>query len=110
MNEQNSDRISRKSILPGWKYIFLALALVEFAIGFSDLRPTTFFYLGRPLGAILFGLFLIAQMLERESALLDEQNRAAALDQHEPVWKPEPPKYSHHEVATHPVPAIAPSH
>jgi hypothetical protein len=92
-----------------WKYIFLTLSLVEFAIGFSEFRPNTFFYLGRPLGAILFGLFLIAQMLEKESILLDEQNRATVLGQHEPVWQPGPPKNSR-EVATHPVPTIALSH
>ena len=93
--------------MPKWKYIFLALALVEFAIGFSNLQPTTFFYLGLPLGAIFFGLFMITQLLEKESALLDEQNRAVVLDQHEPVWQPGSPKNSQYEVATHPVPAIA---
>jgi hypothetical protein len=87
--------------------MLLALALMEFAIGFSDFRPTTFFYLGRPMGAILLGLFLVVQLLERESALLDEQNRAVVLDQHEPVWQPGSPKNSQYEVATHPVPAIA---
>jgi hypothetical protein len=96
--------------MPRWKHIFLTLALVEFAMGSSDLRSTPLFFLGPPLGAILFGLFLIAQMLEKEPALLDEQNRAAGLDQHEPVWNPGPPKNSHDEVATHPVPAIARSH
>jgi len=93
-----------------WKYIFLTLALLELVIGFSELRPNTFFFLGRPLGAMFFGLFLIAQMLERESALLDEQNRAAIMDQHEPVWQPQSPKNSQYEVATHPVPAIARHH
>ncbi len=93
-----------------WKYIFLALALVEFAIGFSDLRPTTFFLLGRPLGAILLGLFLVAQLLERESALLDEQNRAAAQAQNEPIRNPRPLKNSRNEVATHPVPTMAHTH
>jgi hypothetical protein len=46
------------------------------AIGFSDAQPNIFFYLGRPIGTILFGLFLIAQMMEKESALYDEQNLA----------------------------------
>jgi hypothetical protein len=89
------------------KYFFLTLALIEFAIGFSDLRPTTFFYLGRPLGAILFGLFMITQILEGESALLDEQNRAAALPQNEPIRTAAPSKNSRNEVATHPVPTLA---
>jgi hypothetical protein len=90
-----------------WKYIFLALSLTEFAIGFSNLRPTTFFCVGLPLGAIFFGLFLITQLLEKESALLDEQNRAAALARNEPIRTPEPSKNSRNEVATHPVPTLA---
>jgi hypothetical protein len=110
MNEDHSGNVSQRNKALGWKYIFLTLALVELVIGFSEVRPATFFFLGRPLGAIFFGLFLIAQMLERESALLDEQNRAADLAQHEPVWQPRPLKNSHYEVATHPVPAIARIH
>lgn len=58
-----------------WKYAFLSLSLVEFAIGISNARANVFFYLGLPLGAILFGLFLIFQLMEKESALYDEQRR-----------------------------------
>jgi hypothetical protein len=61
------------------KYIFLTLSLIELTIGLSNARQNTFFYLGLPVGAILFGLFLIFQVLEKESALYDEQNRAAEL-------------------------------
>jgi hypothetical protein len=92
-----------------WQYIFLTLALVELVIGFSAPQPETFLFPGRLLGATFFGLFLMAQMLERESALL-EQNRAAIMDQHEPVWQPQSLKNSQYEVATHPVPAIARYH
>ena len=59
-----------------WKYAILSLALIELAIGFSNARPNVFFYLGLPLGAILFSLFLIFQLMEKESALYDEQHRA----------------------------------
>ena len=62
------------------KYIFLTLSLVELTIGLSNARQNVFFYLGFPVGAILFGLFLIAQVMEKESALYDEQNRAAKLE------------------------------
>jgi uncharacterized membrane protein YciS (DUF1049 family) len=62
-----------------WKHIFLALSLIELAIGLSNARPNTFFYLGLPVGAILFGLFLIAQVMEKESAVYDEQKRSTAL-------------------------------
>lgn len=93
-----------------WKDIFLALALMEFAIGFSGLRPTTFFCLGLPLGVILLGLILVAQLLERESVLPDEQNRAAAQARNEPIRNPRPLKNSRNEVATHPVPTMAHTH
>jgi hypothetical protein len=63
-----------------WKNIFLSASLVEFAIGFSDAQPNVFFYLGRPLGAIFFWLFLLCVFLEKEVALFDEQNRAAELE------------------------------
>ena len=96
--------------MPRLKNIFLTLALVEFAIGFSNLRPTTFFYLGPPLGAIFFGLFMITQLLEKESALLDEQNRAAALSRNEPIRTTAPSSNSRNEVATHPVPTYAHTH
>jgi hypothetical protein len=62
------------------KYILLSLSLIELAIGFSNARPTIFFYLGLPVGTILFCLFLIFQFLGKESALYDEQNRAAELE------------------------------
>jgi hypothetical protein len=61
------------------KHIFLTLSLIELTIGLSNARQNTFFYLGLPVGAILFGLFMITQVLEKESALYDEQNRTAEL-------------------------------
>ena len=84
-----------------WKNIFLAAALVELAIGFSDAQPTTFFYLGRPLGGIFFGLFLIAMVFEKESALFDEQARAQ---------RPLLEKQFSREVAAHPALTNAHSH
>jgi hypothetical protein len=72
------------------KYIFLTLSLVELTIGFSNARQNAFFYLGLPVGAILFGLFLIAQVMEKESALYDEQNRAAKLEREPDVSRPQP--------------------
>jgi len=92
------------------KHILLTLSLLEFAIGFSNYRPTTFFYLGPPVGAILLGLFLVAQLLEKESALLDEQNRAAAQPRNEPIRTSAPSRNSRNEVATHPVPTLAQIH
>lgn len=59
------------------KYILLVLSLIELTIGLSNARQNIFFYLGLPVGAALFGLFLIAQVLEKESALYDEQSRAS---------------------------------
>ena len=99
-----------ENVMPKLKNIFLTLALVELAIGFSNLRPTIFFYLGPPLGAIFFGLFMITHLLEKESALLDEQNRAAALSRNEPIRTAGPSRNSRNEVATHPVPTMAHTH
>lgn len=56
------------------KNIFLATALVAFALGFSDVGESVFWHSGRPIGAIFFGLFMIFNLLEKETALLDEQN------------------------------------
>ena len=85
------------------KLIFLILSLVEFAIGFSNARPNVFFYLGLPIGAILFGLFLIAQVLEKESALYDEQNRASeSATRSAGIQKRRKPSIQK-EVAQHPV-------
>ncbi len=61
------------------KHIFLTLSLIELTIGFSNAWQNAFFFVALPVGAMLFGLFLIAQILEKESALYDEQRRAAEL-------------------------------
>jgi hypothetical protein len=92
-----------------WKSIFLALALIAIAIGFSNLRPTPFILFSSPLGTIVLGLFFVAQPLEKESGLLDEQNRAAALPRYEPLRVAIPPRNSR-EMATHPVPTMAQIH
>ena len=57
------------------KNIALATSLIAFAIGFSDGGESTFWYMGRPVGAILFAVFMIFTVLEKESLLLDEQRR-----------------------------------
>jgi len=93
-----------------WEFIFLTLALAAYAVAGGEGRPAALFFLGRPLGAALLGLFLVAQLSDRDSALLDEQNRAAAQAQNEPIRNPRPPKNSRNEVATHPVPTMAHTH
>ena len=75
------------------KYIFLAVALIELGIGFSDAQPNIFFYLGRPVGTILFGLFLITQVMEKESAAVTEQNRGP--QQVPPLQSAKPQKAAH---------------
>jgi hypothetical protein len=49
--------------------ILLAISLSAFALGFTNIL----WGLGTPVGAILFGLFMISKMLERESALYDQE-------------------------------------
>ena len=85
-----------------WKYAFLSLSLMEFAIGFSNARPNVFFYLGLPLGAILFSLFLIFQLMEKESALYDEQNHAAQVARQPSTPDPRPLPVSRPKENTNP--------
>ncbi|HUA67824.1 MAG TPA: hypothetical protein VMA13_04685 [Candidatus Saccharimonadales bacterium] len=56
-----------------WKYVFLAMSLAAFAAAAMDQQPTIFSFMTMPAGAIFFGLFMIATVLEKESALYDEQ-------------------------------------
>jgi hypothetical protein len=88
-DEHENNQLEKASMMKP-KYIFLTLSLVELTIGFSNARQNAFFYLGLPVGAILFGLFLIAQVMEKESALYDEQNRAAKLEREPDVSRPQP--------------------
>lgn len=55
------------------KKILLACSIVSFAIGFSDLGKAPQWDLGRPIGAVLFILFLITMMLEKEVAIYDRE-------------------------------------
>jgi len=55
--------------------IFLTVAIVAFVIGSSELGENMFFYMGRPLGAIFFVLFMIFQFLQKETALYDQQQQ-----------------------------------
>jgi hypothetical protein len=65
------------------RYILLALSCVAPAAGFSHARPGVVFDLGHPLGATLFGLFLIPLVLGQATALYDKQTRPLEL-----AWKP----------------------
>jgi hypothetical protein len=62
-----------------WKHSFLALSLIALAVGLGVSRSGIIFDLSLPVGAILFGLFLITQVLEQEMALYDEQTRTSEL-------------------------------
>ena len=50
----------------------LAVSLAAFAIGCTDVLGGV----GRPLGAVFFGLFMISKLLEKEAALFDEEQRS----------------------------------
>ncbi len=56
--------------------IFLTVAIVTFVIGASELGDNIFFYMGRPVGAIFFVLFMIFQFLQKETALYNKQHEA----------------------------------
>jgi hypothetical protein len=51
--------------------ILLVISLTAFALGFTGVL----WALGRPVGAICFGLFMISKVLEKETALYDQEQR-----------------------------------
>ena len=55
--------------------LFLVVSLVEMAVWFVVPGENAFIYLSLPLGAVLFGLFLIFSVLEKETLLHHEENR-----------------------------------
>ena len=82
--------------------IFLVLAVITFVIGATDLAENSFFYLGRPVGAIFFGLFLIFQFFQKEVEIYDaeEKRKRAAMPPapKEVKRKPEP---KHRQIPAH---------
>ena len=56
--------------------IFLTVAVISFAIGLTEYAENSFFYMGRPVGAICFVLFMIFQFLKNETALYDQEQVA----------------------------------
>ena len=51
------------------KNIALVTSLAGFAVGFSDLQENIFFWMGRPVGAIAFIVFLTFALLESETTV-----------------------------------------
>ena len=56
------------------KHICLTVSLVAFTTGFSP-GDSIYWGFGLPVGVILFGLFMIFSVLEKEVALLDDEKR-----------------------------------
>jgi len=87
--------------------IFLALAIIEFVIGSTELAENNFFYLGRPLGAIFFILFMIFRFTNKEveSYDQDQEARLAAIKARAKSTKPSEASqgsgYGHRAVAAH---------
>ena len=52
--------------------ILLAISLTGFAVGFTNIL----WGVGTPVGAVFLGLFMIFKILEKETALFDEENRS----------------------------------
>ena len=59
------------------KNIFLTISVASFTIALFATSESIFWYMGLPMGAIFFCLFMIFMLLEKETALFDEQSRAA---------------------------------
>lgn len=55
----------------------LTISIAGIALGLSGLQENIFFWMSLPVGAIFFIVFMIFMFLEKEYALLDEQNRVA---------------------------------
>ena len=62
------------------KNFALAISIFAFAIGFSDLQENMFFWMGLPVGAVAFIVFFLFMLLEKEYAILDEQERLKFAD------------------------------
>ncbi len=71
------------SIHPKVHTILLALSVAFLAIGFSAAAINVYCYLGLPIGTILFGLYLITKVLDKEMA-------AYVQDQHQHDSAPVP--------------------
>jgi len=65
-------------------YIFLILALVSAAFGFTA-GDSPYLELGRPMAGIFFGLFLSTTVLQKESDLFDQQMGLAKTTEPEPT-------------------------
>jgi hypothetical protein len=64
--------------------ILLAVSLSGLALGFTNIL----WGFGMPVGAVCFGLFMISKLLEKETALLNEQQQlrlAEVMQPSEPV-------------------------
>jgi len=61
-----------------WLSIASLLAGLALNVGLVNVRDLDALYVLFPVGAIFLGLFLIAWVLEKESAHYDEEQRAAA--------------------------------
>jgi hypothetical protein len=57
------------------KNIALVLSLAAFAIGFSDAQENMWFYSGRPIGAILFMIFMVFTALDKVTAEYDQEHQ-----------------------------------
>lgn len=55
--------------------IFLITSILTFGVGLMDPGESVFWFMMRPIGAVLFLLYFIFQLLDKEAALLDEQER-----------------------------------
>ena len=57
------------------KNIALAVTIISFAIGFSDLQENVLFWVGRPTGAIFAIVYFLFVVLEKPFAEFDKENQ-----------------------------------
>jgi hypothetical protein len=71
------------------KYIALAMVVLGFGISLNTGLDARFIYLARPVAAVAFIVFMICTLLEKESAILDEQERdKLSVNKSFPVFAP----------------------
>jgi hypothetical protein len=86
------------------KHIFLALSVITTSVAISA-GGNIYLDVGLPLGMILFGLFLVATVMEKESALYDAQ-----LAEQTPKPSRHAKRSNKEVAANNPVLTHAPSH
>jgi hypothetical protein len=59
-----------------WPKIFLVISVTSFAFGLTSVGSEIAYGILKPIGAIMFGVFFITQILDKEITQYDEEMRS----------------------------------